>query len=644
MEVSLTHLDPRHSKLSRRHFIKWSGIGALASATALSACQSPQTNPIKALDTRAAATTPAADHSPTTVPVSPTRSAAATSPTADALSGLNYLHTDGARILDSSGNEVLLSGVNWFGMETETLAPHGIWVRKYTDMLDQIVQLGYNCLRLPFSNELFDPALQPNGIDTDQNQDLKSLNGLQILDKIVVGAGTRGLKVILDQHRPTTDSQSELWYTVELSQDDWIANWRTIALRYRGNDAVIGADLHNEPSGDATWGSGDPQTDWAIAAETCANAIHEINPHWLIFVEGIEKSVDRYGNVFDWTWQGGELIDARARPIKLKVPNQLVYSSHDYGPSLYQQGWFGDPTFPENLPSFWDFHWGYLRRQGVAPVLVGEFGGTSVGTDAEGKWQRKLVEYLKANRIHYTYWALNANSADTGGLLGDDWVTVNQDKQALLKTHQGALIANRAPNVVDTSAVPKASATRLPLKALHYDATMKQWSNVLRPELYVGNKTLDPLDLSKLELRYWFAPNGNPDPKAYDVKLRGTSTKDFGKVLTGGTVRAELVADSGQAYGGNPLWYIRVTFAPGAIAAKRDAAGFGLEIQRKDGGQFFQPSHYSYRDYHWPSEWKRVGLYRDGKLVWGEDPQVYESTQAAKDRAILAQRATILGR
>jgi endoglucanase len=448
----------------------------------------------------------------------------------------------------------------------------------------------------------------------------------------------------LDQHRPTTDSQSELWYTVELSTDDWIQNWRALAQRYLGNDTVIGADLHNEPSGDATWGSGDPKTDWAIAAETGANAIHEINPHWLIFVEGIEKSEDAYGNVFDWTWQGGELIDARARPIKLKVPNQLVYSAHDYGPSLYAQGWFSDPTFPGNLPSFWDFHWGYLSKQGVAPVLLGEFGGTSVGTDAEGQWQRKLVDYLRTNRIHYTYWALNANSADTGGLLGDDWVTVNAEKQALLKTYQGKPMANRAPTVVDTSAVPKPSVTRLRLKALHFDATMKQWTNALKPELYIGNKTLNTLDLSKLELRYWFAPNGNPDPKAYDVKLTGTSTKDFGKILSDGAAKAELVADSGLTFGGNPLWHVKVTFGPDAVAPKRDAAGFGLQIQRKDGGQFYQPSHYSYRDYHWPSEWQRVGLYQDGKLVWGKEPAEYEKTQAAKDRSILAQRAKVMGK
>ena len=41
----------------------------------------------------------------------------------------NFLHTEGSKIVDSHGNEVRLTGVNWFGMETGTFAPHGLWER-----------------------------------------------------------------------------------------------------------------------------------------------------------------------------------------------------------------------------------------------------------------------------------------------------------------------------------------------------------------------------------------------------------------------------------------------------------------------------------------------------------------------------------
>lgn len=629
----------KQSRISRRAFIVRTGIGTFLSTSLLAACRgsASTTRRPPSTGTATAVASRSGERVATVATAAP--AAAMPAPTAEVLAALNYLHTDGALIRDRSGQAVLLTGLNWFGLETDTLAPHGLWARGYQDMLDQIVALGFNCLRLPFSNELFDPSLQPNGIDFDLNPDLKGLNGLQIMDRLIVEAGKRGLKIILDQHRPTTDSQSSLWYTVELTQAEWIDQWRALARRYLGNDAVIGADLHNEPSGDCTWGSGDPKTDWAMAAEQCGNEILKVNPHWLIFVEGIEKIVDQFGNVYDWTWQGGELINARVRPIKLDVPNRVVYSPHDYGPSVYDQGWFNDPTFPDNLPQFWDFHWGYLQKQGTAPVLVGEFGGPSVGNDPDGLWQRTLVEYLRTSRLHYTYWAFNANSADTGGLLEPDWKTVNPGKEALLKTHQGPLLQNRAPHVVNTAAVPTASPNRLPVKALHFDDSKVEWTSVLKPELYVLNKTLAPMELSDTELRYWFAPNGDPDPTAHQVRIAGTTTRDFGQVLSPGQVRAEVVADPGVRYLGNPVLYVRMTFAPGTVAPSRNCVGFGLRVQQKNGGQYFQPSHYSYRDYHWPSAWKRIGLYRDGKLVWGIEPQTYEAMQTARQRAIDAQRA-----
>jgi endoglucanase len=74
-------------------------------------------------------------------------------------------------------------------------------------------------------------------------------------------------------------------------------------------------------------------------------------------------------------------------------------------------------------------------------VVLGEFGGRSVGRDQEGVWQRKLVEYLKQNKISYTYWSWNPNSGDTGGVLADDWTTVNKDKMALLKSYQAPMAA-----------------------------------------------------------------------------------------------------------------------------------------------------------------------------------------------------------
>jgi aryl-phospho-beta-D-glucosidase BglC (GH1 family) len=34
--------------------------------------------------------------------------------------------------------------------------------------------------------------------------------------------------------------------------------------------------------------------------------------------------------------------------------------------------------------------------------------------------------------MSFTFWSLNPESGDTGGILADDWLTVNQDKMAYL--------------------------------------------------------------------------------------------------------------------------------------------------------------------------------------------------------------------
>src|SRR3990172_1921102 len=131
----------------------------------------------------------------------------------------NYLHTAGNKIVDARGNEVHLTGVNWFGLETGTFSPHGLWERNWEDMLDQIAALGYNSIRLPYSNQLFDPLSLPEGIDYKLNPDLRGLNGLQVMDKIVEGAGRRGLKIILDRHRPDVEKQTALWYNEQYGEE-----------------------------------------------------------------------------------------------------------------------------------------------------------------------------------------------------------------------------------------------------------------------------------------------------------------------------------------------------------------------------------------------------------------------------------------
>ena len=426
----------------------------------------------------------------------------------------NYLHTSGSTVLDSQGKPVRITGLSWFGMETSNYAPHGLWVRSMSSMLDQIKALGYNTIRVPYANQLFDSGSKPNGIDFNQNPDLQGLTGLQILDKLVAGAQTRGLKIILDRHRPDSGSQSALWYTSAYSEQRWIDDWKMLATRYSGNDTVIGCDLHNEPHGSATWGSGDTTTDWRLAAERAGNAILAINPRLLIIVEGIEVVNG------DYYWWGGNLKAAGAYPVRLSVANQLVYSAHDYPSTVYNQPWFSDPTYPNNLTNVWDQHWGYLHKGGTAPVWLGEF-GTKNQTTSDQQWFQSITRYLAAGQFDFSFWCWNPNSGDTGGILKDDWISVNQDKQSLLQPILAPFISAPAGSPSPAPATPALfSASSGDTQAV---LTWTSSSGATSYNLYRGTAA------------------GGEGATAYKTFLSGTSFTDSG-LLNGTTYFYQLTA------------------------------------------------------------------------------------------------------
>jgi len=357
----------------------------------------------------------------------PAHSVNAATPQVSVGSGTGFWRTNGRQIVDANGQPVRITGINWFGMETNTFCPHGLWARNWRDMLDQMRSLGYNTLRLPFASQMLDSGSIPNGIDFNRNPDLAGLNGLQILDRIVDYAGQIGLRIFLDRHRPDSSGQSALWYTSQYTEQRWISDWRMLAQRYRNNPTVVGADLHNEPHSPACWGCGDTALDWRLAAERAGNAILEVNPDWLIIVEG----VDCFGG--ECTWWGGNLQGARNFPVRLNLPNRLVYSPHEYATSVFQQPWFNDPNFPNNLNAIWDRNWGYLRTENIAPVLVGEF-GTTLQDPRDRVWLERLMNYMGqgVGGMSFTFWTWNPNSGDTGGILNDDWTTVNTIKHNFL--------------------------------------------------------------------------------------------------------------------------------------------------------------------------------------------------------------------
>ena len=159
------------------------------------------------------------------------------------------------------------------------------------------------------------------------------------------------------------------------------------------NPFVIGADLRNEPRG--LWGTM-TWSGWATAAEQVSEALLAMQPNWLMFVEGVSSANDCSG--------------ARTRPVKLSVPDRVVYSSHVYSWS----GWGAMvPYHKRPYPSFakdMENNWGYLLRSNTAPVWVGEFGAPHRGGEGDLHYWNHLMKYLKDVDADFGYWALSRRS------------------------------------------------------------------------------------------------------------------------------------------------------------------------------------------------------------------------------------------
>ncbi len=427
----------------------------------------------------------------------------------------DWLHAVGSRLYDKDGNEVWLTGANWFGFNCGENLAHGLYAADCDDFLSNVADMGINIIRIPISTELLvswmngtpnavssvnagynpptdvvgeDGTVTPAGSYVNINKDFvledgKTVkNSMEIFDVIMNKCKDYGLKVMVDVHSPAAHNSGHnynLWYYnpaaeqadgmaiaadgTEMTYDLWKDSITWLADKYSNDDTIIGYDLKNEPHGKrgydgttcpegiARWDDTELENNWAYAATDCANDILAVNPNALIFIEGVEqypKTEKGYtydtadiwqasAEVSPWygAWWGGNLRGVRDYPI---VPDsgtsQIVYSPHDYGPSVYAQTWFDkDFTTQTLLDDYWYDTWAYINAEDIAPLLIGEWGGHMDGGDNQ-KWMELLRDYMIENHISHTFWCLNPNSGDTGGLLGYDFATIDQEKYGLFET------------------------------------------------------------------------------------------------------------------------------------------------------------------------------------------------------------------
>src|SRR5580692_11780685 len=95
-----------------------------------------------------------------------------------------YLSTRGSQIVAADGAPVRIAAIGWSGADSVANIPDGLDRVNLRQTMQQMVSVGFNAVRIPFSDRLLTERPAPGMIDPARNPDLVGLSALQVLDRI----------------------------------------------------------------------------------------------------------------------------------------------------------------------------------------------------------------------------------------------------------------------------------------------------------------------------------------------------------------------------------------------------------------------------------------------------------------------------
>jgi endoglucanase len=322
-----------------------------------------------------------------------------------------FLKTDGQRIANGQGDNVLLRGIGLGGWmlqegymlhlnkegqqyrikqriasligEQETQAFYTAWLSNHTTRsdIDSLHAWGFNSVRLPMHYNLFtlpvdqEPAVGKNTWLTI---------GFALTDSLVSWCKANHMYVILDLHAAPggqgndlnisdrDPSKPSLWQS-EDDRQKTVALWQKIAARYANEPTVGGYDILNEPN----WGFEDTAHDRNGLKEEknvqlkqllvdITNAVREVDKNHIIIIEGNGWGNNYKGMLGPWD-------------------KNMVLSFHKYWNNNDQQS-------IQHIVNF--------RNQYDMPVWIGETGENS------NTWFTEAIRLFEINNIGWCWWPL----------------------------------------------------------------------------------------------------------------------------------------------------------------------------------------------------------------------------------------------
>ena len=277
----------------------------------------------------------------------------------------------------------------------------------------------------------------------DDNQDLAEYaawidSRLDNLEDVLRWAGSRGMKIVVDLHtvpggKRAKDGQMNMFEDDRFA-DAFVDTWRRIAARFKGNPAIYGYDLVNEPHQKER-----VKNDYWTLQRRAAEAVREIDPDTPVIVES----------------DGSDSPAAYAWLSPLRMDN-VIYQVHVYAPMLFtHQGVHGRATgekWPDPARK-WDKEFlretlrpviEFSRRHG-AKIYVGEFSAIAWAEGAEN-YLRDCIELFGEYGWDWTYhafrewkgWSVEHEGPDAKHMVPS---AGNPRKRALLRGFAGDVSA-----------------------------------------------------------------------------------------------------------------------------------------------------------------------------------------------------------
>ncbi|OQR83337.1 cell 5A endo-1,4-betaglucanase [Achlya hypogyna] len=414
---------------------------------------------------------------------------------------------------------IVITGINWSGMENVEGVPHGLAFGQSTmdSIAEKLVAQGVTAVRLPLNVKMLLSNAAPNVkdfVDPIVNAEFNVNTYMDMIKKVVIGLAKQQIAVLLDIHKLdpvnlNTATAEGLWYSAEFPEAQVIKAIKSLATNLCNYNYynIIGVDLKNEPHQGCWPASPTDTTDcqstknWQQGATRLGNAMLAACPKWMAFVEGTLENINAKfpntnngANLTYGDWWGASLNNASSNPVTLSIKDKVVYAPHFYSPSVYPAAYYfstqdggkdiytefpndaaGNALLKANIYQALDRSFGTAVKAAKTPVMFGEFGGIYGVAD---KWPLKtstraieaFVSYSQDRNMSGGFaWSLNSESNYewnptksnyTYGLYTDNtWTSYNEDYSAALRLFKGSGTIYCVKVDLTTADEPSGSAT-----------------------------------------------------------------------------------------------------------------------------------------------------------------------------------------